>query len=82
MCGGNFSANTVMKDQLDSSKALGSGQQQSSHQKDYDHSIIPVRTTPYIKDIEKTIMTIQSTSLRNMNAMMKMYFILYLETET
>ena len=81
MCDGNSSINTVMKDQPDSSKALVSGRQQSSHRNDYIHSIILVRIISYIKDTEKTGMTTQSTSSMNMNAMMKMYFISYLKIE-
>ena len=82
MCGGDSSVNTVIKDQLNLLKVLASGQQQSSHRNYYNHSFIPVRITPYIEDTEKTGMTTQSTSLMNMNSMMKMYFILYPKIET
>ena len=81
VCGAIFFINTVMKDQPDSSKVLVSGLHQSSHQNTYDHTIFRVRITPYIKNTEKTGMTIQSTSLMNMNVMMKMYFILYPKRE-
>ena len=82
MCGANSSGNTVMKDQTDSSKVLVSGQQQYSHRNNCGHSIIPVRIISYIKNTEKAGMITQSTSLMNMNDMMKMYFISYPKIET
>ena len=77
MSGTNVFAPIVMKDQIDSSKVLASGQHQYIHQNNYSHLITPGRITCYIEDTEQTGMTTQSTNLMDTNALMRMSFILY-----
>ena len=77
LSGANTYDHFVMRVQIDSSRALVSGQPRYIHHNDYGHLITPVRPIYYTAGIETIGMTTRSTSLMNMNTMMTMFLILY-----